>query len=85
MDRYVQLLKLLLHIARDGRIANVRVDLALGRDPDGHRLQSSSQVNSVRWNHHPTGCHLVANQLRGEPLSLGDKLHLRGDLARLGR
>ena len=85
MDRHVQLLKLLLHIARDGRIANVRVDLALGRNPDGHRLQGSSQVNSVRRNHHPTGCHLVANQLRSEPFPLGDKLHLRGDLTRLSR
>ena len=39
MHGVMQLVYLTLEAARNGRVADVRVDLALGRDADAHRLK----------------------------------------------
>ena len=44
VDRRVQLLQLAVDVAGDGRVADVGVDLAAGRDADAHRLQPACQM-----------------------------------------
>ena len=40
VDGHVQLVQLVVDVAGDGRVADVGVDLARGRDADAHRLQA---------------------------------------------
>ena len=84
VDGGVQLLQFVVHLAGDGRVADVRVDLARRRDADGHRLQLLRQVDRVRGDDHPAAGDLGADQFRVEVLAAGDELHLGGDGALAG-
>jgi hypothetical protein len=84
VDGGVQLLQLVIDLAGDGRVADVRVDLALAGDADGHRLQPLLQVLDVGRNDHAAPRHLGADQFGVQVFPLGDELHLGRDGARAG-
>jgi hypothetical protein len=84
VDRQMELFKLFLEVAGDGRVADVGVDFALGGDADGHRLEPLGEVDLIGGDHHAAGGHFVANQLGGEVLALGHKLHFGRNFARTG-
>ena len=84
VDRRVQLFQLLLDVAGHGRVADVGVDLALGGDADGHRLQPAGEVDLVGRNDHPPGGDFVADQLRRKAFALADEFHFGRDLAGTG-
>ena len=84
MHGRVQLLEFVLDLARDGRVADVRVDLARGRDADAHRFEALREVNDVRGDHHAAARDLGADQLGDEVLAPRDELHLGRDRALAG-
>jgi hypothetical protein len=84
MDGHVELVELLLYVARHGRIANVGVDLAFGGDTDAHRFQPAGNMDLVRRDHHAAGCDFVANEFRRQVFAFGDIFDFRRDLAAAG-
>ena len=84
VDGRVQLVQLVVDVAGDGRVADVGVDLAAGRDADAHRLEAAWQVDLVGRDDHPAARDLGADQLGLELLALGDELHLGRDDALAG-
>ena len=76
VDGVVQLVDLAFEAASDGRVADVGVHLAAGRDADAHRLQPAGQMHLIGRNHHSPGGHFAANEFRLKILALGDKFHL---------
>ncbi len=79
MHRGVQLAQLFVDVGGDRGIADVGVDLALGRHPDGHGLQL--RMIDVGRDNHPSGGDFLAHHLGRDPLPLRDEHHLFGDLA----
>jgi len=74
-----QLLDFFVDRRRDGRIADVRVDLHEKRAPDDHGFELG--VIDVRRNDGATARDLVAHFFRRAVLADRDELHLRGNLA----
>jgi hypothetical protein len=79
LDAILQLGQFFGDIGCGRRVADIRVDLALRRHTDAHRLQA--RMTDIGGDHHPSACHLVANQLRGDVLPLCHMLHFFSDHA----
>ena len=79
LDRHMQLAQLLVDVRRDGRVPNVGVHLATGRDPDPHRLQFG--VVHVGRNDQPSRRHFVADHFHRQILALGHVGHFLGQQA----
>jgi hypothetical protein len=77
MHRVMQLLQLLVDIRGGGGVADVRIDLALRSDADGHRLQVA--VMDIGGNDAAPARHFAADQLRFQLLALRNALHLLAD------
>ncbi len=75
----MQLVQFFADIRGHRRIADIRVDLALGRHPDPHRLQF--RVIDVGRNDEPPGGDFVPDQPHWYLFPLGDKGHLFRDVA----
>ena len=75
----MELLQLFVDVGRCGRVADVRVDLALGGDADGHRLEVA--MIDVGGKDAAPASDFAAQQLRLELLAPGDILHLFRDHA----
>ena len=84
VDGRVELFQLFVHVAGDGRVADVGVDLGAGGDADPHRLEPLFEMHLVGRNDHPPAGDLVADQLRLKVLAPGDEFHLRRDPAGSG-
>ena len=81
LHREPELLDLLVEVGRDGRGADVGVDLDACDGADPHGLERAGQVADVgRDDQAPTGDFGLDNPAR-EPFPLGDELDRRGDLA----
>ncbi len=83
LEAAAQLFQLALDVADDLAVADVRVDLALRRDADAHRLQLG--MIDVGGDDHAAPRHLVADQFGGKVLAARDVRHLLGDDALLGK
>ena len=79
VHRVMQLLQLFVNVRRRRRVPDVRVDLALERHADAHRLQRF--VMNVRRNDRPPARDLAAHQLRLDLLPPRHVLHLFRDHA----
>ena len=79
VHRVMQLLQLFVDVRGRRRVADVRVDLALERDADAHRLQRL--VVDVRGNDRAAARHFAAHQLRLDLFAPRHVLHLFGDHA----
>src|SRR2546425_8368687 len=79
MHRVVQLFQLFVNVRARGRVPDVRVDFALRRDADGHRLEVS--VMDVCGNDAASPRYFASDQLRLEFFALGDVLHFFCDHA----
>ena len=77
--RPAQLLDLFLDRRRDGRVADVRVDLHQEIAADDHRLEL--EVVDVGRDDGAAAGDLVADELRRQPFADRDELHLGRDLA----
>jgi len=77
VHRVVQLLQFLVDVGAGRGVTDVRIDLALGGDPNGHRLQIA--VMDVGGDDAAAARDFVADQLRLELFAPGDKSHLFGD------
>ncbi len=75
----MQLLQLFVDVRSRRRVADVRVDLALERDADAHRLQRL--VMDVRGNDRAAARHFAAHQLRLDLFAPRHVLHLFRDHA----
>src|SRR5262249_4609505 len=71
-------------LAGDGAVADVGVDLAFGRDADGHRLQLLGQVDLVGGDDHAAAGDLAADHFGVEVFAAGGELPLRRDWPRAG-
>src|SRR5205814_939797 len=69
-------------IGGDGGVPDVGIDLALGGDPDAHRLQIG--VMDVGRDDHAPARHFGADQFRRDALAFGDEVHLFRDNALSG-
>ena len=85
MDGRMQLFQLFVDVARDGRVADVGVDLGERGDPDGHRLELFLQMDFVGGDHHPPAADFRANQLRRQVFAASDEFHLRRQQAGTSR
>ena len=79
MHRVVQLFQLFVNVRARHRVPDVRVDFALRRDADGHRLEVA--VMDVCGNDAASPRHFAANQLGLKLFALGDVLHFFRDHA----
>src|SRR5215831_10042300 len=77
LDGVLELFKFARDIAGDAGIPNIRIDLALGCDPDAHGLEV--RVMDVGRDDHPPARDFAANQFRRKILAPGDVMHLLGD------
>ena len=84
MNRHVELFQFLVDLARDGRIADVGVDLATDGDADAQRFQALLQMNGVGGDDHAAAGHLVADEFDVEILAVGDETHFIGNNALAG-
>jgi len=84
VDGGVQLFQLVVDRAGDGGVADVRVDLAQGRDADRHWLEVLLEVVDVGRDDHAAARDLGTNQVGVEVFPLGDEVHLRSDRALAG-
>ena len=75
--RIAQLFQFAFHVRNHRRVADIGVDLALGGNPDRHRLQVG--VVDVGGNNQAPARHLGAHQLGRQAFALRDKVHLFGD------
>ncbi len=83
MDCGVQLLQLFIDIGRNGRVADIGVDLAQRSHADGHRFQF--RMVDIGGDDHASGGDFVADELGGQLLALGDEHHLFGDQSLAGK
>ncbi len=79
VHRVMQLLQLFVNVRSRRRIPDVRVDLALERDADAHRLQRL--VMDVRGNDRAPARDFAAHQFRLDLLAPRHVFHLFGDHA----
>jgi len=82
VHRVMQLLQLFVNVRGRRRVPDVRVDLALERDADAHRLQRL--VMKVRGNNRPPARHFAAHQFRLNLFAPRHVLHLFRDDALAG-
>ncbi len=81
-DRPAQLVDLFADRRRDGRVADVGVDLHQEVAADDHRL--GLRVLDVGRDDGPPARHLVAYEVGRHPFAQGDEAHLLGELAAAG-
>ena len=63
MHRRVQFFELFVHVAGDGRVADVGIDFALRGDANAHRLQPGGKVNFVGGDDHPPGSDFLTDRV----------------------
>src|SRR5579885_2132294 len=74
---HVQLTEFLINVGGHGRVADIGVDFAPGRNANGHWFQL--RMVDVCRNDESACSDFRANELRGEVFAFGDELHFLGD------
>src|ERR1039458_9512704 len=78
----LELLELAIDVGEHRGVADVRIDLAIGGDPDAHGLEVG--VVDVGWDDHTAAGSLRADEFRRDLLALRDEVHFLGDDALAG-